>query len=73
MTWLLLHLGRWIVGNFWVTFILQNVLAILQASLKNPAHVRGVEHIVLEVRDAAAELAVSLDPTVAPPPGYKPA
>jgi hypothetical protein len=57
--------------GFWVQFILSTALGILRAAIRNPAHLAGVEHFVVEVRDTACSVALQLDPAVAPPPGYK--
>jgi hypothetical protein len=59
--------------NWWEQFLVTAVAGVLRGAVKNPGKFKAVEHVIVSIRDDAAEVCLAIDPLVAPPPGYKPA
>lgn len=59
--------------NWYEQLAVTIVAGLLRGAIKNPKRFAGAEHIVVQVRDDAALLALAIDPNVPPPPGYRPA
>lgn len=57
--------------TWWERLALTVVEALLHGAVKNPKRIAGAEALIVHLRDDAAELALSLDPNVPPPPGYR--
>lgn len=57
--------------NWYEQLAISIVAGILRGAVKNPKKFAGVEHVVVAIRDDAAQVALAIDPNVPPPPGYK--